>query len=377
MVYVDGMRFEQLRSGYAPSVGGEWILLRSEQRLKLALTEKAKESGTPGMSRKYPVLTMVARNLPNGSTVISAAILGLSILACSLALHASQNPASSNNPPGLNQQSTVRDLIERGEFSQAQDLLSQQILRGSDLFSAYFWLGNLELRRGRTFASIRAYRQAEALQPQNGEIHRLLASDYFLLNQRKLFKEEIQEALAVNPDDQQAYYLAGRFAYEVETNYAVAVDDLSKASRLNPADSKAHYYLALSYGRLNRPDEAQREFVRACESVESEKYTAPFRGLAEILLEKGNAASALQYLERALRIDPDDAESHYLEAKAFLQLGQTEEAIAALKRSVSLDPSYAEPEYLLGITYAKHGQQALAQQAMARFRQIQEEYGRD
>jgi tetratricopeptide (TPR) repeat protein len=270
-------------------------------------------------------------------------------------------------------------LIEHGEFSQAQDLLSQQILAGSDLFSAYFGLGHLELRRGRTFASVRAYRQAAALQPRNGEIHRLLASDYFLLNQRKLFKEEIQEALAVDPDDQQAYYLAGRFAYEVEMNYSAAVDDLAKASRLNPADTKARYYLALSYGRLSKSDEAQREFALTCESVEAshEKYTAPFRGIAEILLEKGDSASALQYLQSALRIDPDNAESHYLEAKALLQLGQPEEAIAALKRSASLDPTYAEPEYLLGITYSKHGQPALAQQAMARFRQIQEEYGRD
>ena len=377
MVYVDGMRFEQLRSGYAPSVDGEWTLLRSEQRLKLALTAKPKQAGTPGMSRQYPILTMVVRHLPSGSSVVCAAVLALSILAASLSLHASQNPVPSGNPRGQDQQSTVRDLIERGEFSQAQDLLSQQILAGSDLFSAYFWLGQLEFRRGRTFASVRAYRQAEALRPRNGEVHRLLASDYFLLNQRKLFKEEIQEALAVDPSDQQAYYLAGRFAYEVEMNYAAAVNNLAKASRLNPADSKAHYYLALSYGRLNKSDEAQSEFARACESVESEKYTAPFRGIAEVFLEKGDSASALQYLQRALRIDPDDAESHYLEAKAFLQLGQTEEAIAALKRSASLDPSYAEPEYLLGMTYAKHGQQALAQQAMARFRQIQEEYGRD
>ncbi|HXW13479.1 MAG TPA: tetratricopeptide repeat protein, partial [Terriglobia bacterium] len=162
----------------------------------------------------------------------------------------------SSNPLGQDQQSTLQDLIEHGQFSQAQESLSQQIREGSDLFSAYFWLGHLELRQGRTFASIRAYRQAEALQPRNGEVHRLLASDYFLLNQRRLFKEEIQEALAVDPDDQQAYYLAGRFAYEVEMNYAEAVDDLSKASRLNPADSKARYYLALSYGRLNEPDKA-------------------------------------------------------------------------------------------------------------------------
>ena len=331
------------------------------------------------MSRHYPILSTVARHVTREASVIGAAILGLSILAVSLAVQAAQNPTASSIPPGQDQEATVRDLIERGQFSQAQELLSQQILRGPDLFSAYFWLGNLELRRGRTFASIRAYRQAEALQPQNGEIHRLLASDYFLLNQRKLFKEEIQEALAVDPDDQQAYYLAGRFAYEVEMNYAAAVDDLSKASRLNPADSKARYYLALSYGRLNEPNKAQSEYARACESVESaqEKYPAPFRGIAEILLEKSDPASAFQYLQRALRIDPDDAESQYLEAKAFLQLGQTEEAVAALKRSTSLDPSYAEPEYLLGITYAKHGQPALAQQAMARFRQIQEEYGRD
>ena len=165
----------------------------------------------------------------------------------------------------------------------------------------------------------------------------------------------------------------------MEQSFAAAAQYLFKASRLNPADSKASYYLALSYTHLSKLDEAQNEFAQACESVESshEKYTAPFRGMAGILLDKGDSTAALRYLQRALRIDPDDAESLYLEAKAFLQLGRTGEAITTLKRRASLDPSDAEPEYLLGITYAKNGQQALAQQAMARFRQIQEEYGRN
>lgn len=331
------------------------------------------------MFRLSRILGAVERHVARGFSVIRIGVLGLSILAACLALYASDNAAPSGIPPGQDSQSLIRDSIERGQFSQAQELLNQQIRDGSDLFSAYLWLGHLELRRGNTFASTRAYRKAEALQPRNGEVHRLLASNYFLLSQRILFKQEIEKALAVDPADEQADYLAGRFSFEVEQNFAAAAPYLSKASRLNPADSKASYYLALSYAHLSKPDEARNEFARACESVESshEKYTAPFRGMAEFLLEKGDPAKGLQYLQRALRIDSDDAESLYLEAKAFLQLGRTGEAITTLERCVTLDPSDAEPEYLLGITYAKNGQQALAQQAMARFRQIQEEYGRN
>lgn len=100
LVYVDAARMEQLMGRWALPGGGEWMLLRSEQRLKLALREKAKEAGTPGMSRYYPIHSTVARHVPRRASVIGAAIFCLSILASSLALHASQNPAPSQHSPG-------------------------------------------------------------------------------------------------------------------------------------------------------------------------------------------------------------------------------------------------------------------------------------
>src|ERR1017187_9508128 len=193
------------------------------------------------MFRFSRILGAVERHSARGFAVICVGILGLSALAGCFTLYASENTAPSGLPPGQDQQSSIRDLIERGQFSQAEELLNQEIRDGSDLFSAYLLLAHLELRRGNTFASIRAYRQAEALQPQNGEVHRLLASNYFLLSQRVLFKGEIQKALAVDPADEQADYLAGRFSFEVEQNFAAAAQYLSKASRLNPADTKTGY----------------------------------------------------------------------------------------------------------------------------------------
>jgi tetratricopeptide (TPR) repeat protein len=349
------------------------------QSFMLTLREEA--MGVPPLkaSRLSPILNRTRRYAAIGTGALRAGALGLFMIWICRDSHPSQNAIQPTFPRGQSQKAAVRSLIDLGLFSQVEELLNEQIKKGSDPLSDYVWLGHLELRRGRTFASIRAYRQAEALQPRNGEIHRLLASDYYLLNQRGLFKEEIQDALTSNPNDPQTNYLAGRFTYEVDKNFGAAADYLLKASRLNPGDYKAGYYLALSFVQLNRPEDAQSQFAHACDLVESShsKYTAPFRGIAEVFLEKGESASALSYIRRALRVDPGDAEICYLEAKALLQLGHTDDAIDALKRSATLDPSWAEPVYLLGTTYAKIGLHAMSEQAFTRFRQIQEEYGKN
>jgi tetratricopeptide (TPR) repeat protein len=281
-----------------------------------------------------------------------------------------------NSPAQQDDLSKVQNLIERGQFESAESLVRQALQSGRDPFSAYLALGYLDLSRQRVYASTRAYREAQKLQPHYAEANRLLAVNYFLLNQKLLFKQEIQEAIQDNPRDEQSYYLAGRFAYEVDKRFDLAANYFSQAVALDEHDYKAHYYLGLSDKELNRPADAQREFERACALVTSlkVKYDLPFRSLAELFSEHLDQEQAWQYAEKAIAVDPRGTENYYLRGKAELAMDRVANAMQSLQEAASLDPTYAQPYYLLGRIYNRMGQNDRAAQAFARFQILQKEY---
>jgi tetratricopeptide (TPR) repeat protein len=85
------------------------------------------------------------------------------------------------------------------------------------------------------------------------------AANYFLLNQKLLFRQTIQQAIQDNPRDERSYYLAGRFAYEVDERFSPAANYFSQAVALDDRDYKAHYYLGLTLKKLNRPADASED----------------------------------------------------------------------------------------------------------------------
>lgn len=266
--------------------------------------------------------------------------------------------------------------IETRQFGRTENLTQQELHAAHGSFTAYLSLGHLELSRKRIFASVRAFRQAAILQPDNCEAHRQLAIDYFLLNQKVLFKQQIREALQANREDEQSYYLAGRFAYEVEKGFGLAADYFSKAIALDDSDYKAHYYLGLSCKSLGETSQAQQELERAGQLVTSRKvkYDLPFRSLSELFSEKNEPEKAWENAKKAIAVDPSSPENYYFCGKAEIAMGKIDIAAQSLQQSTLLDPTYAQPYYLLGQIYYKTGRRVLADEAYARFESLQKEY---
>ncbi len=280
-----------------------------------------------------------------------------------------------SSQPQINGSRIDESQIMQPQYNRRKDLLSPSTT-AQRLFSTYLRLGNNELREGRTFVSIREYRRAEKLRPHSATIHRLLAIDYFLLDQRALFGKEMRLALIDDPKNEQSYYIAGRFAFEVEQHFQMAATYFSKAIDLNPRDYKAHYYLGLSDKKLNKITESEAEFKRACELVQSSHttYDLPFRDMARLCLEKRENRLALKYSNEASVLDPKGAANYFVRGEAEFAMGNLHRAVDSLKRSALLDPTYARPYYVLGNIYRRIGKPALAKKAFKKFEDIKREY---
>ena len=77
--------------------------------------------------------------------------------------------------------------------------------------------------------------------------------------------------------------------------------------------------------------------------------------LGNVLLKKGSVDEAITHYQKALQINPDYAEAHNNLGNALLQKGSVDEAIAHYQKALQINPDYAEAHYNLGNALLQKG----------------------
>ena len=141
-----------------------------------------------------------------------------------------------------------------------------------------------------TEKAIQAYQQAIKLNPDLAEAHFKLGIAYALLEMQY---EQTGTVDPANPD--------ARSKPRSQKSFEKAVEAYKKWIAANPNDDVAHYNLARTYNKLNKDEEAEKEF------------------------------------RQAVKLKPEDSEYQTELGNILIKLAQYREAIAPLKKAVELD----------------------------------------
>jgi len=117
-------------------------------------------------------------------------------------------------------------------------------------------------------------------------------------------------------------------------------------------------YALVEQGKLV---EAEQLFAQVCEMDGNNGQAWMMRGA--IQLELGSTELAANFLDRAIKLDPDDIEAHFTTCKLFLSLNRLAEAAISGRKAVSLDPDYGEAWLLLSGIHGELGQFQDAEQS--------------
>ena len=141
-----------------------------------------------------------------------------------------------------------------------------------------------------TELAIQAYQQAIKLNPDLAEAHFKLGIAYALLEMQY---EQTGTVDPANPD--------ARSKPRSQKSFEKAAETYKKWIAANPNDDVAHYNLARTYNKLNKDEEAEKEF------------------------------------RQAVKLKPEDSEYQTELGSILIKLAQYREAIAPLKKAIELD----------------------------------------
>lgn len=116
----------------------------------------------------------------------------------------------------------------------------------------------------------------------------------------------------------------------------VSAQELLEKATTNEEKAAAHYWIGLSFYKLNLIDAAEREELLAVQS--DPNFGAPYVTLAAISLGKNDCNKAFDYAQKAVAWDSDYAWAHNSLGLAHICLGERDMGIVEIKKAVKLDP---------------------------------------
>jgi tetratricopeptide (TPR) repeat protein len=149
-----------------------------------------------------------------------------------------------------------------------------------------------------------------------------------------------REAVRRDAGDTRCHLALGRWHLRrgelaaAEQHLRVAIARLTQRNA-NPYDGEAHYTLGLCLRHAGRPDEAYAAFYKSAWNFAWQ--ASAYHALAELDCRRGAWVTALDHLERALRLNTDNLRARNLRVMVLRQLGRKDD-LSAVRRLDPLDP---------------------------------------
>jgi tetratricopeptide (TPR) repeat protein len=240
----------------------------------------------------------------------------------------------------------AQDLIKRNPNNlEARRLLGRIYLRS---------LGDMQAGSGSESVlklAIEQYEQIVRLQPDSMDDHLLLGRLYRLNNDLQKAESEFKTAVKLQPDSEEAVTTLA-YLYNELGDTARAAQVLSSIPN---TERSAKLYSALGYTY-----EQQKQYKNAVEAyrhaIELDRDNLDaIRGLAQNLLNDGQADAALEQYKVIADANPEDAQTYVRIAEIYRKQGKFDLALDSLKKAESMVQDSVEVPYNIAAIYQAQG----------------------
>lgn len=273
----------------------------------------------------------------------------LAALACAGLLLAQRKPIEN-----------AWELAMKGQRPQAIRLLHQIIKDNPRDADARLLLGSILQEEGERTESIAQLREAVRLRPRSAEAQNALGEALKAFGEVKAARGPFEKAVSLNPGFAQAHVNLGLVLLEAG-EFDGAATQLDRAIELlghKPDAANAHYLRAQVYTEQNDVPKAAAQLQEAV-AVRPD-FAEAWSDLGDARRTLSDDAGALAAFERAVSLAPDDAVAQTRLGSEYLDQGKAHLAVEHLQEAARLDPENQSTLYNLQRAFREDGQEEQA-----------------
>ena len=243
-------------------------------------------------------------------------------------------------------------LAEKESYTEAVRVLGKVIAKQPHLLDLQVYLASLYERQERYDEAVTLYQ--DVLQKEEGRYDAHIRLGFLYFYRLKKMQEAFaagESARSIDPKKSDSYLLTGLVLYESD-RFEEAVERFKSGIEVAPDRADLHFHLGATLDKLNRFETMVGEMEKAIE-IDS-TYAMALNYLGYTYADRGmRLDEAVNLINRALVIRPDDG--YYIDslAWAYYKQGKTGEAMKLLQKAVQIVPD--DPVILehLGEVYLK------------------------
>jgi tetratricopeptide (TPR) repeat protein len=221
---------------------------------------------------------------------------------------------------------------------------------------------------GRYGESVSFYEKLALLVPSDRMLRITLAVAY-KLSERPAEASRVLQQLPQNAETQAQFHVILADAYRSRQGLPAAIAEYEKALALVPTLPEVNYRLGVLHSDLHAYSKAVEAFERELR-INPQSADAAY-SLGAYYLNYGNdAAEARGYFETTARLNPNHLGAYLELIKMELGLGKPAEALALAEKSVAIDAENAELHYLKARALNLQGKKDLAEQELKKFEEL-------
>jgi tetratricopeptide (TPR) repeat protein len=277
-------------------------------------------------------------------------------------------------------------------MEQAWDVFQKAVnsgLKGDDMLNAYTFTAIAYQERQRWSNAVEAYNNVIRVAPNNATAYYNLGGAYYKQGMYSDAVQAYKNALAINSTTASENYSPNdAYFYMAESYQRMGrIEDAAEAYRLAAEVDKRDtasllYYAQLCINKLYRDDEAIAALERATSigvdpSIPYGQSDA-LLVLGKLYLGKKRYSDAVAALNSALsRQTRNPSEAHLYIGRVYIEMQRYNDAISPLSSAISADPQNGPAYYSLGEVYVRLGNRSGAQEQYNRLNSINATKARD
>jgi protein O-mannosyl-transferase len=186
-----------------------------------------------------------------------------------------------------------------------------------------------------------------------------------------LSEKHLLESIRIHPGYKGGFFLLGT-NYLNQKRYAESINNLEEALRLSPGDKEAAENLAMAKGFMAEEQgksgdlgSLEAAYQQNPNNTEAKNNLArAYRTFGKTQGEGGNVAAAMDYLQRAEALNPNDYETLRLLGVANSALGRAQEGFAYFEKALKMEPKNPTALFEISMAYGALGNKAKEKEMM-------------